>query len=119
MCVAVRLGDLDDLVDALELLGLSDTHVVGDAVDVAREAEVAQFRSEAARVDDGVLLGEEHSVFTDADLVEDVEGLLADGAAADDEALDVGDVEGADPFGVALVGFGGVAVAVEHVLLGS
>ena len=95
--VAVVLRDLDDLVHPLDPLLLGGAGVVGHPVDAAVVGELAQLGSERVRVDDGVLLGEQDAVVGDPHLLEDVHGLLADRAAADDERLQVLAGEGAHP----------------------
>jgi hypothetical protein len=101
--VAVLERDRDDLADPLLLLLLPHTHVVGDAVHVGGVREAPQLGSEAARIGDRVLLREQHPVLADADRLEDVEGLLADGPAADHEDLQGVEGEGPDPLGPGLV----------------
>ena len=108
-----RLGyaglDPDDLANPLELLLLPHAHVVGDAMDVSWEAHGPEFRSQAARIHDRILLGEQHAVFADADLIEDLEGFEAHRPATDDQALDRFEGEGADPLGVLILEAAGFA----------
>ena len=112
--VAVALADRDDLADPLELLLLARAHVVRDAMDVGGEREVAQLRRETARVDHRVLLGEQHAPLADADLGEDVERLLADRTATDDQALHVRDVEAPDPLRVRIDRPNLLALRIQH-----
>jgi hypothetical protein len=112
--VPVGDGDLDDLPDAQLLLLLPGPHVVGYAVHVAREAQAAQLGRQAARVGDRVLLGQQHAVLADADLVEDLEGLHPHGSAADDQTLHGVEREGAQPGRIALVEARGLQIPIQH-----
>jgi hypothetical protein len=82
--VAVPLADGDHLVDAVLALFLGGARVVGDVVDVAR-VDDAQLGGQRARVDDAVALREQDADALDAHLAEDLDGLLAHGAAAHDQ----------------------------------
>jgi hypothetical protein len=112
--VAAVARDRDDLADALLLLLLTRPGVVRDAVHVLREAERAQLRRQAARVDDRVLLGEQHPVFAHADLVEDLEGLEPHRAAAHDQHLQRVERERAQPGALAIAEAARHQIAVEH-----
>ena len=97
--VVVIMSDTDDLIDALDALFLARPGVIGDAVDTARIGELAQFRSQGIRIDDGVLLGEEDAEVLDPHLGVDIHRLFADRAAADDEGLEIFASKGTDPLG--------------------
>ncbi len=84
VAVAVLVADRDHLLDALDALLLGGPGVVGDGVDVARVHD-AELGRERARKDDAVALREQHPDVGDPHLAEDVDGLLADGAPADDQ----------------------------------
>src|SRR5262249_38087404 len=58
--------------------------------------------------------GEQHAVLADAGGVEDLEGRLPHGTAADDEDLHRLERERADPLGVALVERHGLLMLVAH-----
>jgi hypothetical protein len=112
--VAVVPGDGDDLADALALLFLAGAHVVGNAVHVLGEAEAAQLGREAARIDDAVLLRQQHAVAVHPDCVEDLDRLLAHRPAAHDQALDLGQRERSGPHRVGAIEAQRLHVTVEH-----
>jgi hypothetical protein len=112
--VAVLAADADHLRHALLTLFLGGARVVRDGVDVLG-VQHAQLGGERARVHDAVLLAEQDADVLDAHLAEDVDGLLADGAAADDEHAHVFAGELAHPAGLALAQ---ATVAVDQRIVG-
>ena len=118
--VAVVLGDLDDLVDALDTLFLAGAGVIGDAVDAPGIGQLAQFGSQGIGVDDGILLGEEYAEMGYPHLAIDIHRLFPDRAAADDERFQVLAGKGTHPRGgglaqaAILVDQGVVHVVISH-----
>ena len=94
--VAVLAADPDDVGDPLLALLLGGARVVGHRMHEPRVHD-AELGGQRAREDDAVLLGEQHADLDHPHLAEDVDRLLADRAAADDQHLHVVAREGADP----------------------
>ena len=97
--VVVIMGDADDLVDTLDALFLARSGIIGNAVHTARIGELAQFRSQSIRINDGVLLGEEYTEVADPHLSVNIHRLFTDRAAADDEGLEIFTSKGTNPLG--------------------
>ena len=112
--VAAISRDRHDLADALLPLLLTRSGVVRHSVHVLREAERAQLGREAARVDDGVLLGEQHPVLAHPYLVENLERLQPHRAPAHDQHLQGFQGERAQPRALALGEAARHEIAVEH-----
>ena len=94
--VVVLAADPDDVADARDPLLPGGAGVVGHRVH-PRRVHHAEFGCEGARVDDAVLLREQNPDARNAHLAEDVDRLLADRTAADDQDAHVLAGEGPYP----------------------